>query len=434
MLLQDLFPKAVEFGADGRLRLAGEEMGVLAQRWGTPLYIYDGETIRDRAELVAKAARGVYPGEFEIAYAAKAFFSLPFAKKLARMGLAVDVASATELDFALQAGFRPSLIHLHGNSKSEEEVDRAIEAGVAAIVLDSLDEITWVEGRARSLDKRAAVWLRINPETEVSTHHFLQTGVQGAKFGLPLSDGQAKEGISRLLSSPWLTLRALHFHLGSQLFGLPPYFEALDKILALAESAGYVPEILSPGGGWGVPYTADAEAVDIENWVSALSRHVFDASAARGWPAPKLVVEPGRWLVAPAGVAIYTVGSIKKDPSGIYWVALDGGMGDNPRPELYQASYTACLADNWNGRPEWEVALAGRYCESGDVLVPHIALPPLARGQVVAIPVSGAYQLSMSSNYNLVPRPAVLWHDAGSVELLQPREDLQASPWWRGSA
>ena len=434
MLVQELFPKAVEFGRDGRLRLAGKELSALARRWGTPLYIYDAETIRERAGLVATAAQSFYPAEFETAYAAKAFFSLPFAKKLAPSGLAVDVASATELDFALQAGFRPSQIHLHGNNKSEAEVDRAIEASVAAIVLDSLDEISWVEARARLLGKKADVWLRINPEMEVSTHRFLQTGVQGAKFGLPLSDGQAREGIQRLLASPWLTLRGLHFHMGSQLFELPPYLEALDKILALAESAGYVPEILSPGGGWGVPYTTGDEAVDIESWTSALCRHVFGAAAGRGWPAPKLVVEPGRWLVAPAALALYTVGSVKKDPSGIYWAALDGGMGDNPRPELYQASYTACLADSWNGRPGGDVALAGRYCESGDVLIPRIALPPLARGQVMAVPVSGAYQLSMSSNYNLLPRPAVLWHDAGSVDLLQPREELQSSPWWRGSA
>jgi len=429
-----IFPVTTGRDSFGRLTVAGHCLSDLAKRYGTPLYIYDGETVRKQVERLRQNLQTAYPGIVEITYAAKAYFSLGFAQKLAMLRLGVDVVSLGELRIARQAGFAADKIHLHGNNKSEEELVAAVELGVQAIVVDSLEELEFLEQIAARRGKNAQVWLRITPGLTVDTHPYRQTAHASSKFGLPLQDGQAAEGIRRALKSPHLDLRGLHMHLGSQIFEDEPYRRAIIKLIELAESEHCVPVEISPGGGWGVPYTAEGESADPEPWIAAVAETVTGEYGRRGWPLPKLIMEPGRWIAARAGVALYSIGTTKTTADGGFVAAVDGGMADNPRPALYHALYTACLADRPDAPADYSVRVVGKFCESGDELIPMVRLPELSRGDILAMPVAGAYQLSMASNYNLAPRPAVLWLDQGKLEIMQPREAAEPSFWWTTTA
>ncbi|OQB00301.1 MAG: Diaminopimelate decarboxylase [Chloroflexi bacterium ADurb.Bin222] len=264
----------------------------------------------------------------------------------------------------------------------------------------------------------------------METHAYRQTGHEHTKFGLPLADGQAAEALRRAQASPHLELVGLHTHLGSQIQELAPYVEAIRRLYALARDADFWPTEFSPGGGWHVRYTPDDPTVPVTAWVESVAAAVQAKCACEGRPLPRLVLEPGRWLAARAGVALYTVGACKTGSDGTRWVAVDGGMADNPRPALYGARYLAVLPERMDAPAVERVTLVGKFCESGDFLIQDAELPAVARGDLLALPVAGAYQLSMASNYNLAGRPAALWLEEGSVEVLQPREDVLSAPWW----
>jgi diaminopimelate decarboxylase len=425
-----IFPVTAGRDTAGALTIAGRAMRPLAEEYGTPLYLYDGGTIRAHARGLRDELAWHYPGSSEITYAAKAYFSVGLARRLVAMDLGVDVVSLGELIAARRGGFAPGRVHLHGNNKSLDELAAALDWGVQAIVVDSLEELEALETMASAVKKEARIWLRISPGVKVDSHSYLQTAHHTSKFGLTTEGGQAAEAIRRARSSRWLHLSGLHTHLGSQIFELEPYREAVARLAALAEETGFVPDELSPGGGWGVPYLPHLPANDPAEWVRAVSGAVQSEFGRRGWPLPRLVMEPGRWLVARAGVALYSVGTIKTAGDGTRFVAVDGGMADNPRPALYQARYTACLAERPDEQPVQKVNLVGRFCESGDQLIPELSLPEVKRGDLLVVPVAGAYQLSMASNYNLTPRPAVLWLEDGQVEVLQQRERLLEGDWW----
>lgn len=435
-MAKDSFLYPISTGRDelGRLTIAGHCVSDLAKRYRTPLYVYDGETIRTQIENLRQNLRAAYGGPMEITYAAKAYFAPAMACRIAGFGVGVDVVSLGELHSALRAGFLPEKIHLHGNNKSEEELAEAVSADIQAIVVDSLEELAFLEGIATRLGKTARIWLRITPGLSVDTHPYRQTAHASSKFGLPIQDGQAAEGIRAALESSRLELRGLHMHLGSQIFEDEPYRRAIALLLQLAESCGFIPPELSPGGGWGVPYKEGDGSADPEPWIAAVVETVTEEYQKRGWPLPKLIMEPGRWLVARAGVALYSIGTSKTTADGGFVAAVDGGMADNPRPALYHALYSACLADQPDGVPVQSVRIVGKYCESGDELIPAVRLPKVKRGDILAMPVAGAYQLSMASNYNLAPRPAVLWLENERVELLQPRETVEDSAWWMHSS
>jgi len=432
-----LLPATATITSAGRLTVAGHDLCDLAQRWGTPLYIYDAETIRQRASQLPNLLQAWYPGKSQVTYAAKAYFSLGIARKLAAFDLGVDVVSLGELGIARQAGFAPQVVHLHGNNKSPRELETALRWGVQSIVVDSLEELVFLDGLASRLaeagqiDQPGRIWLRITPGLSVHTHAYRQTGHHGSKFGLPLQDGQAAQAIRLAKASRWLRLTGLHTHLGSQLFETAPYRQAIAMLLELAAGEGFIPEDLSPGGGWGVNYSnaEAAPAEEVEDWVKAVSESVQVGFQRLGWPLPRLVLEPGRWIVAQAGMALYSVGTTKL-AGETHIVAVDGGMADNPRPALYQAVYTALLANRANEAPQATYSVVGKFCESGDQLISEVALPEPRRGDTLAIPVAGAYQLSMASNYNLAGRPAVLWLDEGDVQVLQHRETVDESGWW----
>jgi diaminopimelate decarboxylase len=425
----DLFPVSTGRGPQGQLQIAGHDLSALAKTWGTPLYIFDAATVRQQTQSLQQNLRH-YPGESGITYAAKAYFSLGIARRLAKLGLGVDVVSRGELEIARRAGFHPEEVHLHGNNKSEDELVTALQWGLHCIVVDSLEEMAFLEQIAARLNITANIWIRVTPGLDIDTHPYLQTGSKATKFGLPLSGGQASEAVRIAKASRSLNLTGLHMHLGSQIRAIEPYAEAIHLLVDLAEKEGVIPAEISPGGGWGVPYRPEDEQTDEAQWIEAVSSAIQKAYAQRAWPLPRLILEPGRWLVARAGIALYTAGTTKHASDGTYFVSIDGGMADNPRPALYQAGYTALLVDRPDADARVKTTVAGKYCESGDVLIADIMLPDIQRGDLLAIPVAGAYQLSLASNYNLSPRPAVLWLDEGRVEVLQRRELPYQHGWW----
>lgn len=416
----------------GCLSIAGQSLRPLAEKYGTPLYLYDASTIRGQARKLRQALTSNYPGDFEITYAAKAYFSLAMARRLAALNLGVDVVSMGEMAIARRAGFAPRRVHLHGNNKSEEELAAAVEWGVQAIVIDSLEELETLESIVAHQNKpgRVRVWLRISPGVAVDSHSYLQTAHHASKFGLPIEGGAAAQAIRIAKASRWLHLTGLHTHLGSQFFEPEPYLQAVSRLIALADSTQFIPEELSPGGGWGVPYLPEQPPGEAEPWIQTVTGAVRTECEKRGWPLPRLVVEPGRWMVARSAVALYRIGTTKVSGDGSHFVAVDGGMADNLRPALYGARYSAFLAERPDERPVNKAHLVGKFCESGDELIPEVWLPEVQRGDLLVMPVAGAYQLSMASNYNLAPRPAVLWLEPDGVEVLQQRENPVESGWW----
>ncbi len=424
-----IFPHSASINTSGRLTIAGCDLVELADKYGTPLYVYDGTTVRHQIERLSQLFKRYYPGETVLAYASKAYLSYQFARKLAQWGIGLDVVSLGEIQIAQKAAFPPSVVHLHGNNKSEAELQAAIDWGIQAIVVDNLEELTLLEQLAKHSQKRVRVWLRITPDLSVATHPHIQTAHLDSKFGLHLENGEAEEALQQSLSSPWVDLTGLHTHLGSQIFDTEPYRMAIEKLCEFAARNNYVPSEISPGGGWGVKYTPEDPDDDPEQWVSTVSGAIQEAAIRYDWPYPRLVLEPGRWLVARAGVAIYQVGSQKMTPTGIRLVAVDGGLADNPRVALYQARYTAKIVERPTDPPTQTMRVVGKFCESGDVLISNVYLPPLKRGEHLAIPASGAYQLSMASNYNYAARPAVLWLEDEQIEVFQQREQPDQSGW-----
>lgn len=425
-----LLPVSAGQNKAGFLTIADHSLRALVDQYGTPLYLYDQATLSLQVSRLRACLDQCYSGPWQIAYAAKAYFSLGIARKLAAHGLGVDVVSLAEMKIAHHAGFPVERIHLHGNNKSVEELALALEWGLQSIVIDSLDELDLLEQLAAEKKRKASIWLRISPDVQVDTHSFLQTAHSASKFGLGIDHGQAGEAIERARESRWLDLTGLHTHLGSQFCDAEPYRQAIRRIYALAEAHQLIPKEISPGGGWGVPYLPDQAEDDPQPWIAAVSAALQEACAKRGWELPRLVVEPGRWLMARAGTALYTVGAIKTTEDGTRFLAVDGGMADNLRPALYQAQYTACLPEQISAAAVQSYRVVGKFCESGDLLIADVHLPEARRGELLLIPVGGAYQLSMASNYNLASRPAVLWLEPGTVEVLQPREDPAENGWW----
>jgi diaminopimelate decarboxylase len=425
-----IFPVTAKTDASGSLTIAGCDTVAQAQQYGTPLYVYDGATIKGQISRVQELMKKHYGENALVAYASKAYFSSALARKLAEFSIGADLVSIGDIRVAQKAGLDPDGIHLHGNNKSAEEINAALDWGIQAIVVDSLDELDFVETLAAQKRKPARIWLRITPDLTVDTHPHIQTSHPASKFGLHILDGQANQAIQRAQASQWLKLVGLHTHLGSQLRDTQVYKEAIEKMYTLAGEEGFIPEEFSPGGGWGVRYTEDDPVNDPEQWITVVSAVIKAQCLKRGWPLPRLVIEPGRYTIAQAGVALYTIGAQKTTPDGIRILAVDGGIADNPRVALYAARYTALIANRANAPATIPTRVVGKFCETGDVLIDCVTLPEATRGEILAIPAAGAYQLSMASNYNFATRPAVLWLEDGKVEIMQPREHPEESPWW----
>ena len=409
-----VYPAGSRVNEDGHLEVAGCDVVELAERFGTPAYIYAEDDIRRRADDYVRAFEE-RTDSFEVIYASKALPVTAAYRLMRDAGLSVDVASGGELHMALAAGFDPALIHMHGNNKTERELRYAADSGVGHLILDSFDEIALAD---RLLDRPQKVLIRVTPGIKPTTHDYVQTGQLDSKFGFGLADRLAEQAVERVRDSSNLELVGLHAHIGSQIFELEPYVKAIEVIADFCDSVDLRPELLNVGGGLGIAYLDTDEPPSIEDYVDVKVRgvqRVFE-------PAPKILVEPGRSLVGNAGVTAYRVGTVKEIPGVRTYVAVDGGMSDNLRPMLYGSRYEAVIADRAAETPETLATIAGMHCESGDVLVRDTDLAAPRVGDVLVTPATGAYGHAMANNYNGVPRPPVIFCRGGEARVVVRRE------------
>lgn len=413
----------------GHLVIGGCDAVELARVYGTPLYVLDEARVRAACREYVQALRETYP-HGRIVYAGKALLTVGLCRIIEEEGLGLDVVSGGELYTALTAGFPPERIWFHGNNKSGAELALAVEAGVGQMVVDNLGELERLEAVAADKGRVVDVLLRVTPGVLVNSHSYVQTGQPGSKFGLPIADGTALAAARRVAASPWLRLAGYHCHIGSQVLDLQPYDEAVDAMAAFMAEAqretGVSARQLNMGGGLGIRYCDETDVPTPAQFVARIARRVLARMREYGLPAPELVFEPGRSIVGPAGVTLYTVGFVKRIAGMRTYVFIDGGMGDNPRVALYGTRYYAVVANKMNEPPAPEpVAVAGKYCESGDVLIHELYAPPLEPGDILAVTETGAYNYSMASNYNRLPRPAMVLVRDGLHALLVERETYE---------
>ena len=417
---RNLTPLTTRLDPEGRLMVGGCALGDLARRYGTPLYVLDEATLRATAAAYRSALASHYPGQALALYASKANSSLAITAVVADEGLGLDAVSAGELLTAVQGGMPPERIVFHGNNKSRDELKLAAELGVT-VVADNWLDLEQLAALAPATP--VSLMLRFTPGIECHTHEYIRTGHLDSKFGF--DPDQLEAVLRHLQGCGWARVTGLHAHIGSQIFELQPHRDlaaVMADALQLARGLGHPVRDLNVGGGLGIRYVASDDPPSIQEWVRTVAEAVAAACQERGLELPRLLCEPGRSLVATAGVTLYSVGSRKEIPGIRTYLSVDGGMSDNPRPITYQSQYTAVLADRPEAEATETVTLAGKHCESGDVLLKDLALPPATTGDVLAVFATGAYNASMASNYNRIPRPAaVLVHD-GQADLVQRRE------------
>ncbi len=408
---KDILPITAAVNEQGHLTIAGCDVVELADRYGTPLFLYDEASIRSQCRAYADAFQE--PGvEAEVIYASKAFICKAMCRIAIEEGLSIDVSSGGELYVALAAGVPAEKIYLHGNNKTPDEVEFAIREKVGRLVVDSFNELELLSRLASERKARAKVLLRITPGIKPSTHSYIQTGQIDSKFGFGLSDGTAMEAIRATLAAENVELAGIHAHIGSQIFALHSYAKAIELIVEfmrqVRDETGYVVGELNAGGGLGISYEAADEPSTIEEYARVILDGVKEQTANHGLPMPKVMIEPGRSIVGNAGITLYRVGTIKKIPRVRTYISVDGGMSDNIRPMLYGATYEAFLANKADRKKAVAATVAGKHCESGDILVKDARLPNVEVGDLLCTPATGAYGYVMASNYNKQPRPAVL--------------------------
>ena len=404
-----LFPDSASI-VGGVLSVGGMSVVDLATEYGTPLFIYDEQQLVDRCVEAVEA----FPDG--VAYATKAFLCKAMAKIALEAGMGLDVATGGEVYVALQAGVPADRLIFHGNNKSLPELEMALDVGVGVVVVDSFDEIDRLEALAAPERPVPRVLIRVNPGIEAHTHEYLQTGVEDSKFGFPIVDGIADAAIARVKASSAMDYRGVHAHVGSQVFDVTSFAQAVRSLAPFVRDSGA--EEFSIGGGLGVAYVEGEQSHSITEW-GALVRSV----AAEEGITAAVTAEPGRAIVAAAGVTAYTVGTIKQIPGVRTYLAVDGGMSDNPRPVLYGSGYEAALARDADGERPQRVRIVGKHCESGDVIVRDAAVPAhVAVGDVLVTPVTGAYGHSMGSNYNKALRPPVVFVRDGNARVVVERE------------
>ena len=407
-----LFPPGTRV-AGGVLELDGATVTDLAERFGTPLVVYGEAALRERARLFQRAAPNAL-----VVYGTKAFPNVAVMRLLAEEGIGADVSTLGELAFARRAGIEGERLLVHGNNKSDEELSAAADAG-ARVVVDALDE----PARAAAAGVRA-ILVRVTPGVEAETHEAIRTGHRGSKFGLDEDD--AVEAVRRALGAG-LEVEGLHVHVGSQLADVRAHLLAVALLAGFAERTrtelDWMPAVIDVGGGFGIRHVEAELEPPVEELVETVVAAVEREWSTRGLPPPGLILEPGRSLVGPTAFTLYRVGAVKHAGDRRY-VAIDGGMSDNPRPQLYQARYTALLANRADEEPDGVFTIAGKHCESGDVLIERAELPEPRRGDLIAVPATGAYTLGMASNYNGVPRPAAVLVGAADARLIRRRETI----------
>lgn len=404
----------------GRLEIGGCDTVELAHEFGTPLYVLDEANFRQNCRDYHRYFKQPYGTE--VAYAGKTLLNLAVCRMIEQEGLALDVVSGGELYTAFKAGFPAEKLYFHGNNKSPAELQMALQAGIGRYMVDNVYELELLNRLAGQTGKKAAVILRLTPGIEAHTHEYIKTGQIDSKFGLVVENGQALAGVKNALKLPNIRLKGLHCHIGSQIFELSSYAHAAEVMMSFAqllrEQTGYTIEELDLGGGLGIYYTEGDEPRSIQEYADVVMGSVLNLASAYKYPVPKVIVEPGRSISGPAGSTLYTVGTVKDIPGIRKYVAVDGGMGDNPRPALYQARYEACLANKAEQPSVEVVSVAGKCCESGDMLIWDIKLPAAEPGDILVVPCTGAYNYTMSMNYNRLGRPAMVLVNNGRADLI----------------
>ena len=412
----------------GNLTIGGVDTVALAEEYGTPLYVMDEDHIRSNLRRFHESIKKCYGGRGEVHYASKAFSCMEMCRIVASEGDGLDAVSIGELYTALKAGFPMEKVGFHGNNKSDEELAFALDNGVGHIIVDNISELERLEKIASSKNKTAHIMFRIKPGIDAHTHQFVMTGQIDSKFGFALETGEAFEAVKKALSCKNVKLVGLHCHIGSQIFDIAP-FEAAAKVMLefiakIRDELGYTVPGLNLGGGFGIKYLEEHEPVPFEQYMERVSAVVAEEGGKLNLEQPYMYIEPGRSIVASAGITLYTVGARKEIPDIRTYVSVDGGMADNPRYILYQSEYEAVVANKAGEERNEKVTIAGRCCESGDLIGENMPLQHAESGDIIAVLATGAYNYSMSSNYNRLQKPAVVMVSEGKSRIVVKRESL----------
>ena len=413
--------KPYEVNQNGELTIGGVTATELASQYETPLYVYDVNHMRQQMRAF-KAVFMKRKLDYAVSYASKAFATVAMYEVAAQEDVHLDVVSGGEIQTALAANYPMNHVSFNGNNKSVAELEMAVDSGLGTIILDNFYELDILHDVLSERDKKQDVLLRITPGVEAHTHDYISTGQTDSKFGFDVASDQAYTALQKAIADPYLNVLGVSAHIGSQIFDVTGFQMAAAKLVDLVHEWGFDPQVINTGGGFGIRYTEDDKPLPATEFVEAIIDTITEKTTSYGMAMPAIWIEPGRAIVGPAGYNLYTIGA-KKDVPGIRtYLSVDGGMGDNIRPALYEAKYEAVLANNPQAPTEQVVRIAGKYCESGDVLVWQQELPKTKPGDVLAVLATGAYGYSMASNYNRNPRPAVVFVEDGQSQLVVERE------------
>lgn len=411
------------------LTIGGYDTVELAKKYGTPLYVMDEDLIRKTCRTYKNAIDKHYNSNGMVLYASKAFSCMHMCKLIADEGLGLDVVSGGELYTAIKAGMPADKIYFHGNNKTEEELKMAVENNVGRIVVDNVFELGLLNSISQEAGKVSKILFRIKPGIDAHTHEFVMTGQIDSKFGVALETGEAMDIVKKASELKNIEVVGAHCHIGSQIFDLPPFEQAakvmLEFMADVRDALGIEMNELNLGGGYGIKYLPDHDPIEYDEYILAVSRIVKEVCKKRSFKLPFVLMEPGRSIVGPAGITLYTVGAVKNIPNIRTYVSVDGGMTDNPRYILYGSEYDAVIANKANMTGEDVITIAGKCCESGDILIKDIKMPSVEVGDTLAVLATGAYNYSMASNYNRIPRPPVVMISGGKDKLIVKRESYE---------
>lgn len=417
-----------KINAAGRLEIGGCDSAELVAKFGTPLYVFDEALIRRRCREFVEAFRAT-GFQFQVAYASKAFCVMAMCRIAEEEGLSLDVVSDGELYTALRAGFPADRIHFHGNNKTPEEIEMALDAKIGCIVVDNFMELHLLNEIAREKGAVMNILFRVTPGVEAHTHEFISTGQTDTKFGFDIGNGSAYQAIREALALKHVNILGVHSHIGSQIFEVDGFRLAAERVAEFAHTVRQELDVtfsvINLGGGFGIRYVEGDSPLPLSQYVQAITGSIKSLFAKHEYPLPEIWIEPGRSIVGDAGTTLYTVGSSKNIPGVRKYVSVDGGMTDNPRPALYDAKYEALLANRANDPNEETVSIAGKCCETGDMLIRDLELPATRAGDILAVSCTGAYNYSMASNYNRLRRPAVVFVRDGEADLVVRRETFE---------
>lgn len=424
-----LVSKNLAVNGEGHLTVGGIDTVELAHEYGTPLYVMDEDLIREHCRSFKQSMDKYYGGKGLVCYASKAFCCKAMCRIMLEEGLGLDVVSEGELYTALSVGFPAEKLCFHGNNKTDHELSYALEQGVGRIIVDNIFELDRLNALAEKTGKTANIMYRIKPGIDAHTHNFIMTGQIDSKFGFALETGEAYEAVKKAISASHINLVGLHCHIGSQIFDIDPFVKAAEVMLTfiakIKNELGFEVKELNLGGGFGIKYTEEDAPVAYEKYMEKVSAKVAEVCTEQKLTQPFILIEPGRSIAAPAGITLYTVGGKKVIPNIRTYVSVDGGMGDNPRYALYQSKYDVEVANKADLPKSEVVTVAGKCCETGDLIGEGMPIQSVEPGDILAVLATGAYNYSMSSNYNRIPKPAVVMVSGGKSRVAVKRETLE---------